>query len=75
MRETKKGKKERRFYTSPSETNKVVLSTMVVREKRRDGGGEVKRREALKGLKGREGGKEDGGREESGRERLPISNK
>ena len=48
---------------------------MVVREKRRDGGGEVKRREALKGLKGREGGKEDGGREESGRERLPISNK
>ena len=32
----KKGKKERRLYTSPSETNKVALSTMVVREKRRD---------------------------------------
>ena len=65
MRELKKGKKERRLYTSLSETNKVALLTMVVREKRRGGGARGKEERSMERIE-RKGRWEGSGREESG---------
>ena len=70
MRELKKGKKERRLYTSLSETNKVALLTMVVREKRRGGGARGKEERSMERIerKGRrEEGRKEGGKWEGGK--------